>query len=280
MAFGGVLLFYLLFLLLFGMAAAGVGCLIAALVLLIRHLRAKRSGKPAQKRWLVLAAVLALVGVLGAAPYGFVLWRGAQPKYMTIETPSGNVEVLQDTAFAFGRAVDADDIETVRTMLEETPELLWYSCIGDYLPMGEAVRHGSADVLRYFLDLGLDVNGYDEYPSIAIACSAGTLPDERLDPEIILILLEHHPDVDTAISAMPPVQYVLRYITEDAAITEDDLDLLAKFLAESPDLTAANGAGQDAPAYFEICLTDYAVPADYAEQIDLIRGMLTREETP
>lgn len=279
MAFGGLMLVNFLLMILLGMALVGVICLITAIILTVLHFRDKRLGKPPRKWKEVVAVILTIVGIVCILPMGTILWFGAQPDYATIQTDQGAVEILEDTAHTFVDTIQANDPEAMAAMLEEHPELLNYKTFEGYNPLGASIRYNAPAVTRYLLELGVDINETGgRGTSIALACRMGVTLNDRLNAEIVSILLDYHPDVNTTDNAMPPIQYIIRYITEDSAITDDDLALLEKFLAEGPDLTAINGAGNDAAAYFESCLEEYPISTEYADQIEAMRAMM--RQTP
>ena len=77
MAFGGVLIFNIIFFIILCSAALGGICLIAALILgIIQRLR-KQNGKPS-KKWLhMLRIILTVIGLLAMLPFLMLLIIGS-----------------------------------------------------------------------------------------------------------------------------------------------------------------------------------------------------------
>lgn len=274
MAFGGILLLNAFLMILLGLACLGVVCVITAIVLAFLHFRAKRKGITHRKVKAVLSIILAVVGILCILPFAAILCAGTQPDYVSITTNQGTVELQEDITRDFVDTIQTNDTEGLAHLLRQYPALLDYVTFEGYTPLGASIRYDAPDVTRYLLELGVDVDHTGREPSIALACRMSDMPDGRLNAEIIRILLDHDPDVNTTDNAMPPVQYIIRYITEDSEISIDDLSLMEKFMAHSPNLTVTNGTGQDARAYFESCVEAYQLPADQQSEIEAIRSLL------
>jgi ankyrin repeat protein len=66
--------------------------------------------------------------------------------------------VLSDPSNRFDRAIRKGDLTGVRKLLAAHPELLNSEDEGGGLPLHRAAESGHADVVRFFLDAGADVN--------------------------------------------------------------------------------------------------------------------------
>lgn len=154
MAFGGVLvfgvLFNIIFVILCGMVLVGLLLLLISVFFSVRCIFRKIHGVPVPKRRRVIAVVCALVG-LSCFVIPTLTYFALKPDDVIVETPHGNVVFPETTINQFGWALHGDDLERAKELLEQYPELIYYTS-EDMNPLEIAIEAGSNSVSAYLLE--------------------------------------------------------------------------------------------------------------------------------
>lgn len=154
MAFGGILvlgiLFNIIFAILCRMVVVGLLLLLISIFFSVRCIFGKIRGIPVPKRRRVIALACALAGML-CFVIPTLTYLALKPDDVIVETPRGNAVFPETTIKQFGWALHGDDLERAKELLEEYPELIYYTSEG-MNPLEIATGAGSDAVSDYLLE--------------------------------------------------------------------------------------------------------------------------------
>ena len=154
MAFGGVLvfgvLFNIIFVILCGMVVIGLLLLLVSAFFSVRCIHGKLCGVPVSKRRRAIAVVCALTGLL-CFVIPALTYLALKPDDVIVETPQGDAAFPETTIKQFGWALYGNDLERAKELLEEYPELIYYTSEG-MNPLEIANGAGSNAVSDYLLE--------------------------------------------------------------------------------------------------------------------------------
>ena len=255
MAFGGILLLNIILMIVLGLAFIGVVCLIVSLIFLLIHLVGKTKGKSPKKRNVVIAAVCGIAGlVFLIIPILFYVIFYPNDK-VEVQTPYGTEKVLEREANAFQYAVRRDELDEVKDMLKDKPELLWHIFEGSQTALGAAVDARAVKVAEYLLEeYSIDINVADSIDfdtTMTLACKELAANDPEENSAVLNLLMDYDANLNRDSGGITPVMYLLTYIVGDAVISEDELAILERLLAEGAYVTFENLKHEDALDIFE-----------------------------
>lgn len=253
MAFGGVLLLNLLLMIVFGMAAVGIVCLLLSAIFFIVHMVKKRRGAVQGKAKRIAATVLLIIGLCSMSiPVGLCLIFYPNDK-IVVQTPEGEATVREMQAKSFELAIGSDDAEEVEKLLKKNPALLYYTW-DNVLPLGRAISAESVNVVIFLLEYGVDVDQADNLDfdtSMTYATRNLQKITEEESFEILNLLIDYGADMNETLGGISPVQYLIRYIVEDSSISAEELKMLENFIEAGASLTQEDLGGEDAIDLFE-----------------------------
>lgn len=283
MAFFSVILLNLIFWILLGIFVIGAVAFLVSIISAVLYLKSRKRPDRFRSRGIkkIVSIVSGILALLIFCFFGVLYLLVSRPKTVSVETAAGTAEVLQSQADDFVKAIQADDTDLVAGMLAEAPELNGYITHEGYNPLGAAIRYDSPRVAAYLLDAGADVNrvgGAGSDTAIALVCSRSI--NSVLNVDMLNLLLDYQPDVCRSYNVMPPVQYVIRYSVEDNIISEEDLQLLERFLQAGADLAAENGTGKDSEEYLQFLLDKSTVPEEQSDKILTLLRRYRKSNTP
>lgn len=253
MAFGGVLLLNLLLMIVFGMAAVGIVCLLLSAIFFIVYIVKKRRGAVQGKGKRIAAIVLLIVGLCSMIiPVGLCLIFYPNDKKV-VETPEGETTVREMQVKSFELAIGSDDAEEVEKLLKKNPALLYYTW-DNVLPLGRAISTESVNVVTFLLEYGVDVDQADNLDfdtSMTYATRNLQKMTEEESFEILNLLIDYGADMNETLSGISPVQYLIRYIVEDSSVSTEELKMLEQFILAGASLTQEDLGGKNAIDLFE-----------------------------
>lgn len=253
MAFGGILLLNILLMIVFGMAAVGIVCLLVSVILYIVHIVKKKRGKKQRKGKAIAGTVFLVIGLCCMIiPVGLCLIFYPNDK-IVVETPDGEATVREMQAKSFELAIGSDDAEEVEKLLKKTPALLYYTW-DNVLPLGRAISAESVNVVTFLLEYGVDVNQADNL-DFDTSMTYATRNLQKITEEdsfvILNLLIDYGADMNETLGGISPVQYLIRYIVEDSSVSTEELEMLARFIEAGASLTQEDLGGKDALDLFE-----------------------------
>lgn len=255
MAFGGILLLNIILMIVLGLAFIGVVCLIVSLIFLLIHLVGKTKGKSPKNRNVVIAAICGIAGlVFLIIPILFFVIFYPNDK-IEVQTPYGTEKVLEREANAFQYAVRGDELDEVKDMLKDKPELLWHICEDGRTALGAAIDARAVKVAEYLLkEYSVDINIADSMDfdtTMTLACKELTTNDPEENWAILNLLMDYDANLNKDSGGITPIMYLITYIVSDTVISEDELTILERFLAEGAYVTFENLKHEDALDIFE-----------------------------
>lgn len=277
MAFGGILLFNIIFMIVCGMAIAGVVCLLVSIVFALIHIVNKLRGKPTKKRNIVISIVCAIVGVMSMI-IPTILFFIFKPDDVEIQTEQGTSVVAENMANEFGYSINRDDVDMVKEILEKWPELINYT-FENKTPLGEAIDAESIEVATYLLEYGVDVNMADNLDfdtSMTLATKNLKFRERNFNYAILNLLMDYDARMNDKINGTTPVQYLISYIIEDLSVTTEEMNLLERFLSEGAYLTIEDMSGNDALACFEDEVKNKELTEVQEKEISTMRELLQK----
>lgn len=176
MAFGGVLVFGILFNIIFavlcGMVVIGLLLLLVSAFFAVRCILGKTRGVPVPKRRRVIAVACALAGML-CFVIPTLTYFALKPDDVIVETPQGDAVFPETTIKQFGWALHGDDLARAKELLEEYPELIYYTSEG-MNPLEIANGAGADAVSTYLLEHYYKVQ---QTGGAAMNCNEKTYPE-------------------------------------------------------------------------------------------------------
>ena len=284
MAFMGVLiaagLFYVVFLIWLGVLVLGVVLLVLGILFEVFYGRNKRrlgAEGVGKKKWQKVAGIVCLVisvinlGLAGGSFY-FITHMGPETK--TVSTENGVVSVLQEERFAFEWAVERDDLDEVKRMLEEKPAYWDYKAVDGSTVIGIAIANGSVEVTRFLLENGVDADAVGSRTDTAFWRYVRKIKEGIYNPEMLELLLDYGASAyREEVSYLNPI---IAAMCEDGDLTDEELDLLERLVDAGMSLTNTNGIGENAEAYLERIGKEKGIADDQPEQyergLELLRG--------
>lgn len=249
MAFMSVLFMIIIFMIVFVVACIAaclvLGGVFLCWILTIAFTITKK--RTARKITFVIATLSTLlcIGIAGGLYY--------MVQYEKIQTDDGKeVSVNVDLTDEFLEKIRKDDVDGVRSCLEEEPALMNYIFFGDNTgPYAKAMEYDAVQVMTYFLENGQAVDDFfpDEEESSSLVHSAihfyfhyknewdeiAEMKGNRskvFEPQIVRILLAYHSDMTyEGDCSKPLLQDVLMCCCADGDFSEDEYQLLQELIA-------------------------------------------------
>jgi ankyrin repeat protein len=149
------------------------------------------------------------------------------------------VKLVNEYFVELGKALDDDDLATVKAIFEERPDLMERERSAGGTWLHKAARWHSLDAVKYFCQNGLSINSPTRTNGYTALCSAANSGR----PEIVAFLLEHGAIIDTSLSVRNPLFAAI--IGGSAAVVKQILtvgiDVSIKY--KSPTMYDLNAAG-------------------------------------
>lgn len=274
MAFFGVLIINIVGFILILIFFLSIILLAVSIILKLLYKKRKNNESINNKTiWLKRASVICFVlSLFILSLFGGAFLLLSRPQSVLIETEEGSKKISKSVTKEFVNAIAEDNESKVSLMLSKKPELMDFITAEGYNPLGAAIRFDSLSVADYLLKSGVDPNkagGRGSDTSVALVCRMSFVSELNID--MLELLLNYNVDVNSSSNVMPPVQFFIEYMCEDENINERELLLLDKFLQRGADLTAVNGTGKDALAYFESLIDKKNIDqAQASEVIELL----------
>ena len=239
-----------------------------------RRLGAEGVGK---KKWQKVAGIVCLVisvinlGLAGGSFY-FITHQGPETK--AIRTENGVARVLPEEGFAFEGAVERDDLDEVKRVLEEKPAYWDYKAVDGSTVIGIAIANGSVEVTRFLLENGVDADVVGSSTDTAFWRCVRKIKEGIYNPEMLELLLDYGASAyREEVSYLNPI---IAAMCEDGDLTDEELDLLERLVDAGMSLTNMNGIGENAEAYLERIGKENGIADDQPEQyergLELLRG--------
>lgn len=283
MAFLSVLLMNAVFTILLCVAC---GLLLAGIILLFIGFKLSKSGKKKGGRICKIIGAIVL-GVLAVSSLSF-FWDTIFPKHIQFQTPSGStVSVRESDCALFMEALNRDDSEAVKQMLNDNPDFIYYGfqdraseeTNGKTL-LGYTISQRLDYCTLALLDFGLapDCISTEETDDGAISlfiqnCNNIYATDWEL--QVISALLDYGADINKTAGTEPPLHFIVASVKHAYASPEQSaFALLQKCVDAGADLNAQNEAGQTAAEYYEaldIVGTGWR-PEDQQALLQIIQG--------
>lgn len=255
MAFGGILLLDIILMIVLGLAFIGAICLIMSFVFLLIYIIGKVSGKNPKIRNIVISIICGVVGIIFLViPVLFFIVFYPNEK-IEVETPQGTEKVLERNADDFQYAVRRDELDKVKEILKDKPELLWHICDDSQTALGAAVDGRAVNVAEYLLvEYKVDVNAADSIDfdtTMTLVCNelAANIPEKNW--AILNLLMDYDANLNEGTGGTTPIMNLIIYIVSDTVISEDEFAILERFLEEGAYLTLENLRHEDALDIFE-----------------------------
>ena len=281
MAFGGILLLNILFMIIFGMAAAGIVCLLFGAILSIVHIVKKRRGIVQGKGKIMAAVILLIVGIACMAiPTGAFLIFYPNDK-IVVQTPDGEATVKEMQAKSMELAIGSDDVEEVEKLIKKNPALLY--CTWENLtPLGRAISSESVNVVAYLLETGVDVDQADNLNlDTAMTYATRLIKQETAENSfaVMKLLIDYGADINKTHGGTPPVQYLIIHIVEDYSVSPEELDILEYFINGGADLTLGDLRHDDAVDIFEAKVSKLKLTSEQETEFETMRELLMKYYT-
>lgn len=275
MAFFGLLiangLIYIAFMIWIGMVLLGAVSLILFIVFLRKYHKNKR--KQIKKTWQKIVSILCLLtavfnlGIAGSAAWSFT---HPGPETIHIKTENGEEEVLKEDAFTLEHAIEYDDVEDVRKILEDTPAFWDYTSIGGSTIMGIAVANGSVEVAEYLLQNGFDVDKVGTSgKDTAFRLYTRQIIEDEYDPAMFRLLLKYQ--ATTSETVVPILCDIIEAMCLDGILTDDEVELLDELVDAGLSRELTNGLDENAEEVFKRLIKEKEIDKNCPEQVG--RGM-------
>lgn len=277
MAFGGILFFNIIFMIVCGVAITGVVSLLVSIVFAMIFIVNKLGGKPTKKRNIVISIVCTIIGVMFMI-IPTMLFFIFKPDDVEIQTEQGTFVVAENIVNEFGYSINRDDVDMVKGMLKKWPELINYT-FENKTPLGEAIGAESIEVAIYLLEYGVDVNLADNLDfdtSMTLATKNLKFTEREFNYAILNLLMDYDARMNDKISGTTPVQYLILYILEDLSVTKEEMKLLERFVNEGAYLTIEDMSGDDALACFEDEVQNKELTEVQEKEINAMRELLEK----
>ena len=211
---------------------------------------------------------------LGLAGGSFYFITHMGPDTKTVSTENGVVSVLQEERFAFEGAVERDDLDEVKRILEEKPAYWDYKAVDGSTVIGIAIANGSVEVTRFLLENGVDADVVGSRTDTAFWRCVRKIKEGIYNPEMLELLLDYGASAyREEVSYLNPI---IAAMCEDGDLTDEELDLLERLVDAGMSLTNTNGIGENAEAYLERIGKEKGIADDQPEQyergLELLRG--------
>lgn len=253
MAFGGILLLNILLMIIFGMAAVGIVCLILSAILFVIYGVNKKRGKEQKKGKMIAAVICLIVGIFCMIiPAGFFYIIYPNDK-IVVDTPEGEATITEMKGKSFELAIGHDDAEEVEKLLKKIPELLYYTR-DSLTPLGMAIDAESVNVVAFLLEYGVDVDAADKL-DFDTSMTFATRNIQEITAEesfaVMNLLMDYGADLNEPLGGTTPVQYLILYIADDSSVSAEELAILERLLEEGASLTIEDLRHDDAVDIFE-----------------------------
>lgn len=278
MAFGGILLLNILLMILFGMAAVGIVCLLLSAILFIVHMVKKKQGKFQRKGKVAASVILLIVGIACMViPTGAFLIFYPNDK-IVVQTPDGEATVKETQAKSMELAIGSDDVEEVEKLIKKNPALLY--CTWENLtPLGRAISSESVNVVAYLLESGVDVDQADNLNfDTTMTYAAKYIQQGTAENSfaVMKLLIDYGADLNKTHGSTPPVQYLIMYIVEDSSVSPEELDILEYFIKGGADLTLGDLRHDDAVDIFEAKVSKLELTTEQEAEFEAMRELLMK----
>ena len=269
MAFFGLLiangLIYIAFMIWIGMVLLGAVSLILFIVFLRKYHKNKR--KQIKKTWQKIVSILCLLtavfnlGIAGSAAWSFT---HPGPETTHIKTENGE-EVLREDAYTLEHAIEYDDVEGVKKILEDTPAFWDYTSIGGSTIIGIAVANGSVEVTEYMLQNGLDVDKVGTSgKDTAFRLYTRHILEDGYNPEMFRLLLKYQ--AATSETVVPILCDIIEAMCLDGTLTDDEVELLDELIDAGLSTELTNGLDENASEVFKRLIKEKEIDKNYPEQ--------------
>lgn len=283
MAFGGILLLDIILMIVLGLAFIGTICLIVSLVFLLIHITGKVKGKSSKKRNVVISAICGIAGFIFLIIPMLLFVIFYPNDKVEVKTPYGTEKVLERKANAFQYAVRRDELNEVKDMLKDKPELLWHICEGSQTALGAAVDGRAVKVAEYLLvecNVDIDVaDSIDFDTTMTLACKELATNDPEENWAILNLLMDYDANLNEDSGGITPIMNLITYIVSDTVISEDELTILERFLAEGAYVTFENLRHQDALDIFEYEVSKKDFSEEAQKEVTAMRELLNKYHT-
>ena len=170
------------------------------------------------------------------------------PETKTVSTENGVVSVLQEERFAFEGAVERDDLDEVKRMLEEKPAYWDYKAVDGSTVIRIAIANGSVEVTRFCWKTEWMRMLWGSRTDTAFWRYVRKIKEGIYNPEMLELLLDYGASAyREEVSYLNPI---IAAMCEDGDLTDEELDLLERLVDAGMSLTNTNGIGGECGGVF------------------------------
>jgi len=196
------------------------------------------------------------------------------PKSVKIVTPTGEItKISRDEAHAFTEAISQEDFQTVITLMDKYPDLIYYSGFKEQPPLDKASNTLNIEIVQFLLDHGAK---YDDkfthkdsiyhysLESFLTSQSTEDFVDHSVEiNNMVRFMLENGASVDFDNTFNANALFIaVWHICYDGEIQSTDLDLLQMLIDYGADIKKENSNGEHAADYLKKAAEQHFVDPD------------------
>ena len=277
------------------MMAVAILVLVVLICWILGIVFAVKKKKTLRTIFFTIAGVGTAIGIIiGAWIYHLVA-------HQTIETKNGEVTVSTITIWQFSEAIEEDDVEKVKELLQEEPALEDYLFEPHETYYGFAIASDAYEVVKFALENGHDVDdlytydtekydtekyGSEEDNAVSFYCSERNIFDDIdemtvvggdpniFQPRMIHLLLLYKSDLSKDDERFPLLQNYLMLCCSDADFSEEEFQVLQELREAGMDMEEEFHDRSDALTYFKKMAKKVKIKKTQPEMYDRICQML------
>lgn len=243
MAFGGILLLNLIFIVLLIDFILFVISLIIFIVSLILSLKNKT--KKGRKIVKIVFGILTIVFLIPLLVFGIFINEGNKEK---ISYNGKKYKIKEEIIDKFHSEIAYCDTTELNKYLKKHPELINSHDFEGSLPLGVSIKYKKMECIKYFINKNVDVNtvsSNSEFGTFEYMFYYGYYNEEIVE----YLLSQDGIDINKRHLAMPVAQLYIKQIIKDKEISAKELEIFEKMLNKGLDLKQTNGTNTNTYEY-------------------------------
>lgn len=262
MAFGGILILNIIFILLLIDLVLFIVSLIVFIISLILSIKDKT--KRVRKILKIVFGFLTIVFLIPLILFGILVNESTKEK---IEYKGKEYKIKEKIVKKFHSEISYCDTKELDNYLKKYPELINSNDIEGSMPLGQALKYKKIECVKYFVNKKVDINAAvssnSEFGTFEYMFEYGYYNEEIVE----YLLSQKNIDINKRHLAMPVAQLYIDQIIKDKEISDKELELFQKMLDKGLDLQLTNGTDTNTYDYVNNSISDDITNIDKLRKI-------------